>query len=108
MNDKQVGFFSCSNGVRQGDPLSPILFFLVEEVLSRGIINLVANKQISLIKGSRHIMVPSHTLYPYDIMIFFLKVIKNLLMLFLICYQDMHLALVILAIPPNLSSMMVQ
>ncbi|XP_058733339.1 uncharacterized protein LOC131604944 [Vicia villosa] len=31
VNGKQAGFFKCSNGVRQGDPLSPLLFFLAEE-----------------------------------------------------------------------------
>ncbi|XP_058756625.1 uncharacterized protein LOC131629842 [Vicia villosa] len=69
-NGKLVGYFKCSNGVRQGDPLSPLLFCLAEEVLSRGIKKLVNENKINLIKASRNYFVPSHTLYADDIMIF--------------------------------------
>ncbi|GAU47353.1 hypothetical protein TSUD_190190 [Trifolium subterraneum] len=53
-----------------GDPLSPILFCLAEEVLSRGISNLVHEGKIDLIKGSRNSTVPSHCLYADDVMVF--------------------------------------
>ncbi|CAI8601165.1 unnamed protein product [Vicia faba] len=70
LNGKQVGYFKCSNGVRQGDSLSPFLFCLAEEVLSMGISNLVDSNQINLIKASRNCFVPSHNLYTDDIMFF--------------------------------------
>jgi len=41
-----MGFFPCSIGVRQSDSLSPMLFCLVEEVLSRDISKLVNDKRI--------------------------------------------------------------
>ena len=46
INGSLVGFFPCSRDVRQGDPLSPLLFYLVEEILCRGISKLVNDKKI--------------------------------------------------------------
>jgi hypothetical protein len=69
-NGQHHGFFSCSRGVRQGDPLSPLLFCLAEEVISRSITKLVREGKLTLIKGSRTMNVPSHILYVDDIMLF--------------------------------------
>ncbi|XP_058783255.1 uncharacterized protein LOC131657925 [Vicia villosa] len=69
-NGKLTGYFSCSNGVRQGDPLSPLLFCLAQEVLSRNITSLVSSNQFNRIQATRNCFVDSHTMYADDIMIF--------------------------------------
>lgn len=40
INGKQSGFFKSSRRLKQGDPLSPTLFILAQEVFSRGIYSL--------------------------------------------------------------------
>ena len=44
INGSLVRFFPCSRGVKQGNPLSPLLLYLAKEVLSRGISKLVSDK----------------------------------------------------------------
>ncbi|XP_019438892.1 PREDICTED: uncharacterized protein LOC109344584 [Lupinus angustifolius] len=81
VNGKSYGYFSCSRGVRQGDPLSPILFCLAEEVLSRGISKLCDENKISSIKGPRNLCTTSHVLYADDVFIFCRGVKKEILAL---------------------------
>lgn len=70
VNGKAQGFFNYSRGVRQGDPLSPLLFCIAEDVLSRGISKLVMDGKLNLIKGTRKIQVPSHSFYADDLMVY--------------------------------------
>lgn len=57
-------------GVRQGDPLSPLLFCLAEDFLSRGLLKLFTEKKIKWISAPRNCQPPSHLLFADDIFIF--------------------------------------
>ncbi|KAJ4710362.1 RNA-directed DNA polymerase (Reverse transcriptase) [Melia azedarach] len=70
VNGTPHGFFSCNRGVRQGDPLSPILFCIAEDYLSRGLTKVLETeniKAISKVRGSQPI---SHVLYADDAFLF--------------------------------------
>lgn len=78
VNGKSVGFFPCKRGVRQGDPLSPLLFCLAEDVLSRGISHLVQAGLLKTCLGPKSFSTPSHVLYADDVLVFCKGDKKNL------------------------------
>ena len=70
INGSQEGYFKCNREVRQGDPLSPLLFCIAEEVLGRGITKLVEEEKVDHIKASRYANIASHCFYADDLMVF--------------------------------------
>jgi len=70
INGAQHGYFNCRRGVRQGDPLSPLLFCIAEEVLSRSIKKLVDDGKVEQIAASRSKLIPSHYFYDDDLMVY--------------------------------------
>ena len=78
INGKAVGFFNCTRGVKQGDPLSPRLLCLAEEVISRGIEALVIKGHLSQIRATKQLFIPSHCLYADDILIFCKGTLANI------------------------------
>ena len=73
VNGSPEGFFGSSRGLRQGDPLSPLLFLLIMEVLSR---ILKKSEENNLIRGF-HVRVVnsvgvqiSHLLFANDTILF--------------------------------------
>ena len=73
INGTHAGFFQSSIGIRQGDPLSPLLFLLVMEVLSR---MLKKTEEGGFIRGFQvgdaleDILEVSHLLYADDTILF--------------------------------------
>ncbi|KAK1549213.1 hypothetical protein Q3G72_006683 [Acer saccharum] len=70
MNGTYKGFFKSEKGLRQGDPLSPYLFILMEEVLSRMIYIEMFEKRILPFSHPCDAPIISHMLYADDVVFF--------------------------------------
>ncbi|XP_026429938.1 uncharacterized protein LOC113326415 [Papaver somniferum] len=68
-NGGPVGYFKVGRGLRQGDPLSPLLFVIADDILSRTLSRMIQERTIQtmvLRNGVR----PSHILFEDDIFLF--------------------------------------
>ncbi|XP_026455374.1 uncharacterized protein LOC113356446 [Papaver somniferum] len=80
LNGSPEGYFKIVRGLRQGDPLSPLIFLLIEDVLSRNISKLFLEKKMSHMV-TRGGISPTHLFFDDDIMMFCkgnLKSLQNL------------------------------
>jgi hypothetical protein len=68
VNDSPASFFKSHRGLRQGCPLSPLLFFLVIECLSRQMKKVVENGYFKGIKVAIATFI-SHLLFVDDVLI---------------------------------------
>ncbi|XP_073315708.1 uncharacterized protein [Primulina huaijiensis] len=69
INGSLSGFFGSTRGLRQGDPLSPLLFILGAEYLSRGLDRLYLRHPAFRYRSSCGLLI-SHLAYADDIIIF--------------------------------------
>ncbi|XP_026435814.1 uncharacterized protein LOC113333603 [Papaver somniferum] len=87
INGCPEGYFSITRGLRQGDPLSPLIFVLIEDVLSRNLSKLFANHSMNVMVNKKGVA-PTHLLFADDILIFCrgnlhsLQNFKNMLVLY--------------------------
>lgn len=90
INGKPPGFFHSSRELKQGDPISPSLFIIIAEVLSRGLNPLVENKKISPFSHPPGSSLISHLCFTDDVIIFLngRKIILQNLMKFLEKYES--------------------
>nr|XP_027102979.1 uncharacterized protein LOC113724256 [Coffea arabica] len=70
VNGKPCGFFRLSRGLRQGDPLSPALFIIAAEVLSRSLNELPGESRFAPFFVTRECPPFTHLAYADDVIIF--------------------------------------
>ncbi|XP_026417322.1 uncharacterized protein LOC113312800 [Papaver somniferum] len=83
VNGGPVGFFDVSRGLRQGDPLSPILFVIAEDVLRRNLSSMVRKGDL-LPMVHRNGVRPTHIMFADDIFLFCNEDRRNLRKLLLL------------------------
>ncbi|CAA7397123.1 unnamed protein product [Spirodela intermedia] len=70
VNSTSTPFFTTTRGLQQGDPLSPTLFILVEEALSRTLSRAVTRGLIQPYHSKRGCPIISHSLFADDAILF--------------------------------------
>ncbi|XP_047979281.1 probable cyclic nucleotide-gated ion channel 14 [Salvia hispanica] len=70
INGCPAGFFKSTRGLRQGDPISPTLFILAAEYLSKLLDQLILGKKEMMYRTARYTMGVSHLAYADDIIVF--------------------------------------
>lgn len=78
LNGSPHCYINCEQGVRQGDPLSPVLFCIMEEVLSRGILLIRQEGKLGFITSPRGVQAPSLVFYAGDLIIFCRATMKGI------------------------------
>lgn len=70
LNGSPFGYFTAERGIRQGDPMSPALFTLFPDVLSRLLARSEAEGKLHGVKVSRTSPTISHLMYADDLVIY--------------------------------------
>ncbi|VFQ82564.1 unnamed protein product [Cuscuta campestris] len=78
VNGRPAGFFKIKRGVKQGDPLSPLLFIIGSEGFSRSLKHAISSGFLSPYKAGRS-QVVSHLAYADDLIVFLRGDIRNML-----------------------------
>ncbi|KAL5716607.1 hypothetical protein ACHQM5_009747 [Ranunculus cassubicifolius] len=85
LNGGPVGFFATGRGLKQGDPLSPILFAFAQDILSRALNQLFEENQVKYMVRRKGVNGPTHLMFADDVFLFAngqikgIKVLYNLL-----------------------------
>ena len=78
VNESSYGFFKSTWGLRQGDPLSPALFIIGAEVLSRSLNKLQSHRGFQGFRVPRECPLVSHLGYADDVLVFSSAVMTSL------------------------------
>jgi hypothetical protein len=70
INGCKVGAINPSKGLRQGNPLSPYLFIICQEILSRIINRAVQRGELSWVRANRTGLVFTHLMHADDVVLF--------------------------------------